>query len=490
MDTQVAVVGAGPTGLLLAGDLAESGVDVTLVERREAASNLTRAFAVHARTLEQLDARGLADDLIATGQVVDGLRIFSGIDIDLSQLPTRFPFALVTPQSNTERLLETRARDLGVTIQDGTEITDLQERGGGVRLTGERDGGIVHLDSSYVVGCDGVHSRVRRALGLAFPGRSAVRSVMLADVRLAHTPRDVLTVDATKDGFAFIAPFGDGWYRIIAWDRHDQQPDSAPLSLGHVAEITRSVLRSDYGMHEARWLSRFHSDERQVDTYRVGRAFLAGDAAHVHSPAGGQGMNTGLQDAANLSWKLAAVLREPPQDHDAVLDTYQAERHPIGRQVIRSSTALLRAAMLRSAPARAARLILGHAAQFVPPAMDYAAMTISGLGGAYSGDGIGAGGRAQDIRLRGEGQGPERLYAALRHRKFVWLRPASARSLSVDHPDVVNVVTASGDGYALVRPDGYFALRLPRGAAPTAHMVRAELDRWAPTATHQHFRVH
>ncbi len=479
MDTEVAVVGAGPTGLLLAGDLAETGVAVTLVERRDTTSSLTRAFAVHARTLEHLDARGLADDLIATGRTVDGLRVFSGIDIDLTNLPTRFPFALVTPQSNTEGLLESRARDLGVSFEVGAEVTAVHEIDGGVRVCARRNAEPLCLDANYVVGADGVHSRVRRSLGLAFPGRSAVRSVMLADVRLAREPRDVLTVDATKEGFAFMAPFGDGWHRIIAWDRHDLQPDSAPVSLSQVAEITRSVLHADYGMHEARWLSRFHSDERQVESYRAGRIFLAGDAAHVHSPAGGQGMNTGLQDATNLGWKLATAIHGGGTA-DAILETYHAERHPIGRQVLRSSRSLLHLAMLRSAPARAARLVLGHAAVRVPPVMNRVAMTISGLAVSYDGDLPGAGGRAQDVALRGERYDADRLYVALRTGKFVWLKPTGARGPSIDHPNVVNAVAAAGNSYALVRPDGHYALRMPRGVTPTADLLRAAVEKWAP----------
>jgi 2-polyprenyl-6-methoxyphenol hydroxylase-like FAD-dependent oxidoreductase len=167
---------------------------------------------------------------------------------------------------------------------------------------------------------------------------------VLADVRLSGAPPDVLTVDATPEGFAFIAPFGDGWFRVIAWDRADQQADDAPVDFESLRTITRRVLGDDFGMTDPRWLSRFHSDERQVLRYRIGHVLLAGDAAHVHSPAGGQGMNTGLQDAANLSRKLAAVTtgRAP----DSLLDTYQLERHPVGREVLRTSSALLRLAML------------------------------------------------------------------------------------------------------------------------------------------------
>src|SRR5437764_7161611 len=178
-----------------------------------------------------------------------------------------------------------------------------------------------------------------RALLLRFPGRSAVQSVMLADVRLTDAPADVLTVNAVGDAFGFMAPFGDGWYRVIAWDKRRQRPDDAPVDLEEIRAVIRRALGTDYGMHDARWMSRFHSDERQAPRYRVGRVFLAGDAAHVHSPAGGQGMNTGLQDAANLSWKLAAAVHG--WGGERLLDSYHEERYSVGRQVLRSSGAIL-----------------------------------------------------------------------------------------------------------------------------------------------------
>src|SRR6266545_7443530 len=308
--TEVLVVGAGPTGLLLAGDLARAGVAVTLLERRTDTSNLTRAFAVHARTLEELDARGVADELIDTGRRVSSVRAFGKAGVKLSRLPTRFPYVLLTPQYETERVLERRARELGAEIVYGADLTGLRQNGDGVTAdVRSADGSPDTWRASYLVGADGVRSTVRHALGLSFPGHSAVKSMMLADVRLAENPKDVLTANGAGAGFAFIAPFGDGWYRVIAWHRGNELPDDAPVDLEEIRAVTRAALGTDYGMHDARWLSRFHSDERQAPHYRVGRVFLAGDAAHVHSPAGGQGMNTGLQDAANLGWKLAAVLR-------------------------------------------------------------------------------------------------------------------------------------------------------------------------------------
>ena len=444
--TTVAVVGAGPTGLLLAGDLAEAGVDVTVLERRASESNLTRAFGVHARTLEHLDARGLADEVVAAGAPIERLSLFDHLKIDLSTLPTRFPFLLITPQYNVEQVLEKRATAAGAHIVRGAAVTALRQDADGVELT--VDGGTVRAD--YAVGADGIRSAVRNALGLPFPGKSVLKSIMLADVRLAHAPAGVLAVNAVGDAFAFVAPFGDGWYRIFAWDRRHQQPDTAPVTLDEIRDVTRRALGTDFGLQEARWMSRFHSDERQVPHYRVGRVFLAGDAAHVHSPAGGQGMNTGLQDAANLGWKLAATAQGWAAD--GLLDTYEGERHPVGRLVLRSSGAIIRMAMIRSRAGRLARNVLGGTALRLPPVAHKIAGTISGIGIDYP-----RAPRAADVPLMGS----RRLYEALRDGRFVLLAPDSAAPQLVGLHDRVTLAppTDTAMPWTLVRPDAHIAWR-------------------------------
>jgi len=429
------IVGAGPTGLLLAGDLAAAGVDVTVLERRAGESNLTRAFGVHARTLEQFDARGLADDLVATGAPVARLSLFDRIKIDLGVLPSRFPYLLITPQYNVERLLEDRAVKAGARIRRGVEVTGLHQDDAGVTV----QAGSETFDADHVVGADGAHSAVRHALGLAFPGKAVLKSIMLADVRLAEAPEGVLAVNAVGDGFAFVAPFGDGWFRVFAWDRREQVPDSAPLTLDEIREVTRRALGTDFGMSEARWMSRFHSDERQVAQYRVGRVFLAGDAAHVHSPAGGQGMNTGLQDAANLGWKLAAVAQGWAPA--GLLDTYHAERHPVGELVLRSSGGLIRLAMLQSRAARLGRDLLGGALLHVPTIMRKAAGTVSGLGIDYPGAP-----RQPDITFA-DGS---RLYEHLREGGFVLLAPSAPEGYPL-------LSFIRYHRCVLVRPDGHTA---------------------------------
>ncbi|MGA5197858.1 FAD-dependent monooxygenase [Streptomyces exfoliatus] len=461
-DTDVLVIGAGPTGLLLAGDLAAAGIDVTLVERRpHGLSNMTRAFGVHARTLEQLDARGIADELLTKGTPLPRARLFGRLDLDLSRLPSRFNHLLVTPQYEVEHLLERRAKDAGVTFRYGTELRGLRQDADTVtaELTGP-DGAPLTLDARHLVGTDGVRSAVRTALNLPFPGSSVIRSMVLADVRLTEEPGRLFTVSGSGDTFAFLAPFGDGWYRVMGWSRTRQVADSEPVDLDEVREIARRALGTDFGMHDPRWISRFHSDERQAPVYRVGRVFLAGDAAHVHSPAGGQGMNTGLQDAANLSWKLAAVLRGEAPDPEALLDSYQSERHPVGAMVLRSSGAIVRLAMAHTPLTRAARALAARFLNAVRPASARAMGMISGIGIAYAppaGSGRPAGRRAPDVRLR-EG----RLYELLRAGEFVLITPAGEPPALPGTAPVspARLVRATWTDPArrtavLVRPDGY-----------------------------------
>ncbi|MDK0520188.1 FAD-dependent monooxygenase [Streptomyces sp. ML-6] len=476
----VLVVGAGPTGLLLAGDLAAQGVSVTLVERRpQRTNNMTRAFAVHARTLELLDNRGLADELIKTGTPITSLRFFGALSIDLSRLRTRFPFVLITPQYEVEHLLERRARAAGVRFRYETELTGLHQDAEAVTAElREPDGGRSTLTARYLVGTDGMRSPVRHALGLPFPGKSVIRSIVLADVRFAEEPTSVLTVSGGGDTFAFIVPFGDGWYRVMGWDRTHQPADSDPVELDEIRDIARRSLGTDYGMHDARWISRFHSDERQVPAYRTGRVFLAGDAAHVHSPAGGQGMNTGLQDAANLSWKLAAVLRGHTAAPEALLDSYHAERHPVGTRVLRSSGAIVRLAMAHTPLQRAVRTAASKMLAGLRPASDKLIGMVSGISIAYPAP-RGAhpltSKRAPDLSLR-EG----RLHQLLRDGAFVLVTPAGATAPVSPAPLVHAHWQGERDTALLVRPDGYIAWASDH-ADPEA--LRSALTRSAPPAT-------
>jgi 2-polyprenyl-6-methoxyphenol hydroxylase-like FAD-dependent oxidoreductase len=483
-DVDVVVVGAGPAGLLLAGDLARAGVSCVVFERRSGRPALTRAFTVYARTLEQLDARGMADELVASGTPVAELRLFASAALDLSRLPSRFPYLLVTPQYETERVLEERARRVGADIRHGSEVTEFTQHPGAVEVRVRQDGRPDRVvRAGWIVGADGMHSTVRQALGMPFPGKPVVRSVMLAEVRLTQPPPDVLTVKSTGDAFALIVPFGDGFCRVVAWQRRNQRPEEAPVHLDEVREVTGQVFGTDFGMRDPRWVSRFHSEERQVPRYRDGRVLLAGDAAHVHSPAGGQGMNTGIQDAANLGWKLAATVQgwAPP----GLLDTYHAERHPVGRQVLRGSGALLRLFTLSPALV-AARNVLASAATRIPFLSKRLAGAISGVGISYPappGAHPLAGKRVADLPLA-DGR---RLYEALRGGRFLLAAspgalPADAAGGYGDRVDAAPVARACGT-VALIRPDAYVAWAVAANTA-TAPQIRGCLARWCGSPTH------
>jgi len=311
-----------------------------------------------------------------------------------------------------------------------------------------------------------------------------VRSVMLAEVRLTQLPPEALTVESTGDAFALTAPFGDGWYRVIAWHRRNQPAENAPVNLDEVREVTRQATGTDYGMHDPRWMSRFHSEERQVPCYRDGRVLLAGDAAHVHSPAGGQGMNTSIQDAANLGWKLAATVQgwAPP----GLLDTYQAERHPVGRQVLRNTNALLRIGLTPPPAFVAGRNILAFAATRIPFLAQRLAGAISGVSICYPAPRDAhplAGKRVADLPLA-DGR---RLYETLRGGRFLLaaspgVLPDDAAAGYGDRVEVAALACGS-DTVALIRPDAYIAWAAS-GNAASGPEIRGSLARWCGSPAH------
>ena len=449
----VVVVGAGPTGLTAAGDLARAGRSVTVLERRPAVNPASRAFATMARTLEVLDARGLADVLLADAHRAPGVTIFGGARIDLTHLDSPYPFVMVTPQTNVDAALRDYAVAHGADIRRGVDVRGLVQDADRVVVTtssGDR------WRARFVIGADGAHSTVRAPVGADFPGRTILSSIVLADVKLAHAPGgEGLKVGTTRDMFAFLAPYNrrdaDGsWYRAMVWDRNHQVPDTESVTADEIVRILAQAMGADLGVLAVTWKSRFHCDERQVRRYRHGRVLLAGDAAHVHSPMGGQGMNTGIQDAVNLAWKIDAVLGGAD---DTVLDTYHDERHPIAKRVLFQSGLLARGVTLHPRPARALRNFLAPRLLRVPRVRDAVAGSFAGTTLRYRhrrGESPLVGTRATQIPLtRG------RLTEVQRSPGFVLIREHGTAPL--DTGGMAQVQRADNGPAVLVRPDGYVA---------------------------------
>lgn len=377
-DVDVAIVGAGPTGLALACELRLAGVTCRVLERRADEPNLTRAFAVHARTLELLDARDMADQLVEQGIVVREVQPAPGAVLDLRALPSRYPMLLIIAQSGTERMLEQRAKETGAEIVRDAEVVGLRQDAAGVTL--DIDGGR-SVRARYVVGTDGAHSKIRDLIGVDFVGKQYETHIILADVQLSRPPQETLFGATGSKGLVLFVPFGDSWFRAIIWDRlREKVPLDEPVTLAELQESFRRVAGDDYGMQEPRWRTRFLSEHRQARHYRVGRVFLAGDAAHVHSPVGGQGMNTGIGDAFNLGWKLAKAVREGDESH---LDSYEAERHPVGRSVLQLTDALFRLVLSRSRLGVKARQAVIRVALKLEPVRKRIRERLSGVGIRY-----------------------------------------------------------------------------------------------------------
>lgn len=485
----VIIVGAGPTGLMLAGDLAAAGVDVRVLEKRAQESNLTRAFALHARTLELFDMRGIAAEIVEQGFQVPEVRPTIGSRaavLDLRHPESRFPYVLIIQQARTESLLQRRAEELGVVIQRGVEVTGLRQDSEGVDLQVRTADGEGSERAAYVVGADGAHSAVRSLLGVGFSGRDYDTRILLADIRLDRKLPPAINPFIGADGVALLPPYGDGWYRATVWDRTQQgSPVDEPVTLAELNEALGRITAGEVAASEMRWSTRFLSQRRQAEHYRVGRVLLAGDAAHVHSPLGAMGMNTGIQDAVNLAWKLAAVQQQwaPPW----LLDSYESERHPAGRATLRVTDLIQRIAV---APA-VVRVLRPYV---IPRILNISRVTrrlrrlISGLGISYSRpahvDAVPAvGQRAQDVPLTHDGA-ETRLFELTDPLRFTLLdATADGAAAGAVQPwadrvlawRVQGALPAGGD-VVLVRPDGHIAWS---GTQPTSAHLRHALTQWA-----------
>ena len=327
----VLVVGGGPTGMMLAGELALADVDVAIMERRPDAERAgSRAGGFHARTIEILDQRGIAARFLAAGQTAQTAR-FGTTVLDISDFPTRHPYGLGLWQNRIEPLLAEWIEQLGVPVHRGCEVTGLRqdESGVDVRLAG---GGTVR--TAWLVGADGGRSVIRKAAGIDFPGWDATRSTLIAEVEVAEEPPAGMRQDET--GVHGLARMADGiTYRVVTTEQ-GLGPATEP-TLADLSDALVSVYGTDFGVHDPVWISRFTDVTRQAAEYRRGRVLLAGDAAHIHYPAGGQGIGLGIQDAVNLGWKLAQVVKGVSAA--SLLDSYHAERHPTDARALEHSMA-------------------------------------------------------------------------------------------------------------------------------------------------------
>jgi 3-(3-hydroxy-phenyl)propionate hydroxylase len=483
----VVIAGGGPTGLMLAGELALAGIDVVIVERRASQHvDGSRSGGLHSRTIEVLDQRGIADRFLAQGQIMQ-VQGFGGIPLDISDFPTRHNYGLALWQSQFEPILADWVDELGVPNLRGREVVGFAQDDTGVDV--ELSDGT--LRAEYLVGCDGGRSLIRKEAGIDFPGSDPSRSWMIAEVELAEEPELGFRRDSVGQ-HAIGRRQEDEPIRVVLTER-DVEHTGDP-SLGELRDALVSVYGTDYGLRRANWISRFTDMTRQAASYRQGRVLLAGDAAHVHPPQGGQGLNIGVQDAVNLGWKLAQVVTATSSE--SLLDTYHAERHPVGARVLRNTMAQV---ALSSPDDRheALRDIMAELLAMDGPRRHIAAM-VSGLDVHYElGEGhplIGR--RMPDLDL---------VTADGRRQVFTFLHDARPLLLNLGEPggfdiapwaDRVRLVDAEHDGVwelpvlgevaaptaVLIRPDGHVAWAgdladpaLPRamatwfGAATRAH---------------------
>jgi 2-polyprenyl-6-methoxyphenol hydroxylase-like FAD-dependent oxidoreductase len=470
----VVVAGGGPTGLMLAGELALAGVDVAIVERR-ASQDLagSRAGGLHSRTIEVLDQRGIADRFLSEGQVTQVGQL-AGVPLDISDFPTRHNHGLGLWQNHIERILAGWVCELAVTIHRGREVTGFAQHDTGVDVE-LADG--QSLRAEYLVGCDGGRSVVRKSAGIEFPGWDPTISALIAEVEMTEEPELGIRHDAlgthaigrveyeVRDGEVVFADAGP--VRVMVTEHHvgaTSEPTLRDLSEGLVG-----AYGTDYGIHSPTFISRFTDMTRQAAAYRDRRVLLAGDAAHVHAPDGGQGLNTGVQDAVNLGWKLAQVVNRTSPD--SLLDTYHAERHPVAARVLQNTMAQV-ALRRQDARTNALRDTLAELLSADEPRRRFAAM-ISGLDIHYDlGEGHPLlGRRMPDLDLV-TADGPLRVFTLLHDARPVLLNlgepggfditPWADRVQRIDAKyvgawelPVLGAVTAPTA--VLIRPDGYVA---------------------------------
>jgi 2-polyprenyl-6-methoxyphenol hydroxylase-like FAD-dependent oxidoreductase len=463
---EVIIAGAGPTGLMLAAELSLAGVDVAVIERRENQMiDGSRAGGLHARTIEILDQRGIADRFLREGQTTSRTS-FAWIPLDIGDLPTRHNYTLALWQRHIERIMAGWVDELSVPIYRGREVTGFVQNdiAVDVQLADAQT-----LRAHYLVGCDGGRSIVRKIAGIEFAGSDPTTSQLIAEVELAREPPWGMHHDAR--GIHGFGKLDDGRVRVMVTEQHLKR--SGQPALRDLSEALIAVFKSDFGVCAPTWISSFTDMARQAVAYRDRRVLLAGDAAHVHPPVGGQGLNSGVQDAVNLGWKLAQVVKQ--QSPEGLLDTYHAERHPVAARVIRNTMAQVALLDRLNERVKALRETMTELLSMDEPRKQYGAM-MAGLDIRYDfGDGHPLlGRRMPDLDLV-TASGRVRLFALLHDARPVllsfgesescsdltlpvWAKHAKAIDATYDGAwELPAIGSVTAPIAVLIRPDGYVA---------------------------------
>lgn len=475
-ELDVLVVGGGPVGLWLACELALAKVKVAVLERRTERVTQSRALSIHGRTLEVFALRGLADRFLSHGRP-SPVGHFGALEtrLDFSVFDTRFPFMLLLPQATSELLLEERALELGAVLKRGHLVETVEQHPSGVVVDGKNGDAPFRIFARYVVGADGARSIVRRAAAISFPGDPARHTMMLADVVLDAPPAQPIVTLVNEAGGLIVAPLGDSiHHRIAVVDAATSLlAPSHHLSLEEVATAAAGIAGMDFRPRDPIWLSRFTDETRLAEHYRNGRIFLAGDAGHIHSPMGGQGMNVGIQDAMNLGWKLASVIHGHASED--LLETYERERWPVGEALRGNTLAQLSLFSAFDHSALALRRTF-EAILRISEVNRQLANEVSGFGVAYAEPLIAplpnwehrqgvSGHRLPDRELVLMDGSHTTLYRLLEDGRWVQLQFTTHEDAVSDVGAIRIVAVAQGgrDGVmdkcssALVRPDGYLA---------------------------------
>ena len=463
--TSVLISGAGPVGLTLANELTRYGIPVRIVDKAASRTDKSKALVLWPRSLELLEHGGYVEPFLQAGHPAKGAVLSDGsktvAEVTLGAIDTRYPYALMIAQSETERVLEEQLAARGVTVERQVEMKSFVDRGDGIEaVLAKPDGSSETVRAGWLAGCDGAHSTTRHGLGLAFEGTTMDSDWHLADIHASGLePQDRLHIFWHRDGILAFFPITPGRWRVIAdlGPTADKDGHAPPTLKGIQAMVAR---RGSPGikLSDPIWLSAFRINERKVKDYGRGRVFLAGDAAHVHSPAGGQGMNTGMQDAFNLAWKLALVAKGAAKP--SLLASYSPERSAVGDMVLRNAGRMTDAAITRNPLLQALRNTFVKLALSFPQLVHVMADTLSELNIAYPESPLSTAGSPHAHATKPGLRWPEVLGAGTTVPRFAAIGPAAAvADLAKRFPGLVDPVGASPRADArdllLVRPDGY-----------------------------------